>query len=49
VLARATPAERPRRPGSRGGGVALLTILLLLVLLGAGIGYLLWRMAGIAP
>ena len=49
VLARTTPAGRPRRQGGRGGGVALLAILVLLVLLGAGIGYMLWRMAGIAP
>ena len=49
MLARTAPAERPRRQGSHGGGVALLAILLLLVLLGAGIGYMLWRMAAIAP
>jgi protein phosphatase len=46
MLARA--AEPPSR-GSRGGGFALLAVLVLLLILGAGIGYMLFRMAGIAP
>ena len=49
MLARTAPAQQPQRRGGRGGGMVLLTILILLVLLGAGIGFMLYRMAGINP
>ena len=47
--ARPNRAAAPQRRGSRGGGVVLLAVLVLLVLLGAGIGFILYRMAGVGP
>jgi hypothetical protein len=47
MLARAAQPE-PQRRGGRGGGMALLAVLVLLILLGAGIGYLLFHLAGIS-
>jgi protein phosphatase len=43
-----TPEPTPARQGGRGGGVALIAVLVLLLILGAAIGYLLFRWAGIA-
>jgi len=43
-LVTATSSAGSQRRSSRGGGVALLAILVLLLLLGAGIGYLIYRM-----
>jgi serine/threonine protein phosphatase PrpC len=45
----APTAPPPQRRGGRGGGVVLLVIVILLALLGAGIGLMVFRMAGIAP
>jgi hypothetical protein len=46
-----TPASTPppRRRGGRGAGIALVSILILLILLGSGIGFMIYRMAGITP
>lgn len=46
ALAR-VPEPEPQSQGSRGGGMALLAVLVLLLILGAAIGYLLFRWAGI--
>jgi protein phosphatase len=43
----ATPS--PERQSSRGGGIALIAVLVLLVILGSAIGYLLFSMAGMIP
>jgi protein phosphatase len=46
-----TPASTPppRRRGGRGAGIALVSILILLILLGSAIGFMIYRMAGITP
>lgn len=43
-----TRAAQPERRAGRGGGVALLAVLVLLIVLGAAVGYLLFRLAGFA-
>ena len=43
------PSRPARRQGGRRGGLVLLVVLVLLVLLGAGIGYMLYQLAGITP
>ena len=45
MLATASTPPPARRSGTRKGGMALLAILVLLILLGIGIGYMLFRMA----
>jgi hypothetical protein len=49
TLSTVAPGRTPRRRSSRSGGMVLLAILVLLILLGAGIGFMLFRMAGITP
>jgi serine/threonine protein phosphatase PrpC len=49
MLATAASTPPPRRRGGQGGRVALISILILLALLGAGIGFMLFRMADLTP
>jgi serine/threonine protein phosphatase PrpC len=48
MLAPAPRAQPPARRGGRSGGVALLVILVLLLALGGAIGFLMFRLAGLA-